>query len=102
MINCNENENDNGKTDHINKTYIDQDVEIETNIENIACLSKTISLCNKQHLILIWVGFLGAYKCSHTYLVLENILFSTKAPLILLMSASLNSAFTQSNRVRAV
>ena len=24
MINCNENENDNGKTDQINKTYIDQ------------------------------------------------------------------------------
>ena len=27
MINCNENENDNERTDHINKTYIDQDVD---------------------------------------------------------------------------
>ena len=48
MINCNENENDNGKIDHINKT--DKDVDIETNIENIASLTKTMSLCNKQHL----------------------------------------------------
>ena len=47
MINSNENENDNGKIDHINKTY---DVDIETNTENIACLGKTLSLCNKQHL----------------------------------------------------
>ena len=50
MINCNENENDNGKKNQINQKYIDQDVDIETNIENIACLSKTMSLCNKQHL----------------------------------------------------
>ena len=49
MINCNENKNDNGKIDQINKTYIDQDVDIETNIEHIACLDKTMSLCNKQH-----------------------------------------------------
>ena len=48
MINCNENENDNGKLDHINKTY--KVVDIEANIENIECLSKTMSLCNKQHL----------------------------------------------------
>ena len=27
LINCNENKNDNGKIDHMNKTYIDQDVE---------------------------------------------------------------------------
>ena len=44
------NENYNGKIDYINKTYIDQNVDIETNIENIARLGKTISLCNKQHL----------------------------------------------------
>ena len=31
MINCNENENDDGNTDNINKT--DQDVNIETNIQ---------------------------------------------------------------------
>ena len=50
MINCNENENYNGKIDRINKTYIDQDLDMETNIENTACLSKTMSLCDKQHL----------------------------------------------------
>ena len=40
MINSNKNENDDGKIDQINKTYIDQDVDIETNIENIPCLGK--------------------------------------------------------------
>ena len=44
MLNFNENENDNVKRDHINKTYIDQNVDAETNIENIACLSKTMYL----------------------------------------------------------
>ena len=42
MINCNENKNDNGTIDHINKTYVDQDVDIETSIENLACLGKTL------------------------------------------------------------
>ena len=32
MINCNENENDNEKIDPMNKTLIDQDVYIVTNI----------------------------------------------------------------------
>ena len=50
MINCNENQNDNGKKGHINKTYIAQDVDIETNIENIACLGMAMFLRNKQHL----------------------------------------------------
>ena len=54
MINCNENEYDNGTIDPINKTYIDQDVDMERNIEHVACLGKTMSLCNKQHLIKIW------------------------------------------------
>ena len=45
MINCNENENDNGKINH-KKTYIDPDVDIESNIENIVCLGKTRSLRN--------------------------------------------------------
>ena len=44
MINCDVNENDNGKRDHINKTYINQNVYIETNIENTGCLGKTMSL----------------------------------------------------------
>ena len=44
MINCNENKNNNSKTDNMNKTSIDQDVDIETNIENTVCLSKTVSL----------------------------------------------------------
>ena len=48
MIYCNENEN--GTTDHINKTYTDQDLDMEANTENVACLGKTMSLCNKQHL----------------------------------------------------
>ena len=47
MINCNENEN--GNIDHINKTYIDQNVDIETNIENITCLDKIMSLCKRQN-----------------------------------------------------
>ena len=54
MINCNENENDNDKVDYTNKTNINEDIDIETNIENIACLGKTMSLCNKQHLSNIW------------------------------------------------
>ena len=45
MINCNENENDDGKIDYIKKIYIDQDQDIEANIENITCLGKTMSLC---------------------------------------------------------
>ena len=49
MINCNENRNDNGKIDHINNKYTDQN-DIETYIENIACLGKTVFPCNKQHL----------------------------------------------------
>ena len=49
MINCNENENDNGNIDHINKKYRDQNVDIETNIENIMCLDKTMSLFNRQN-----------------------------------------------------
>ena len=38
IINCNE--NDNEKLDHINKTWIDQDPNTETDIKNIACPSK--------------------------------------------------------------
>ena len=56
MVNCNEKENDNGKIDHINKIYIDQDIDTEINIENIACLGKTMSLCNNQHLRNIWAS----------------------------------------------
>ena len=50
MINCDVNENDNDIIDHINKTCIDQDVDVETNIENVGCLGKTMLLCNRQHL----------------------------------------------------
>ena len=42
MVNCNENEDDNGQKDNINKTYIDQDVDIATTIENIACLGNAM------------------------------------------------------------
>ena len=44
MINCKQNENDDWKIDYRNKTNNDQDVDIETNIENIACPNKTMSL----------------------------------------------------------
>ena len=33
------------------KQDIDLDVDIETNIQNIVYLGKTMLLCNKQHLI---------------------------------------------------
>ena len=33
------------------KQDIDLDVDIETNIQNIAYLGKTLLLCNKHHLI---------------------------------------------------
>ena len=45
-----ENENNRGKVDHINKTQIDLVIDIETDIQNKACLFKTTSQCNKQHL----------------------------------------------------
>ena len=47
MINCNENENDNEKTDHMNKTSVDQNVDIVINIQNIVCLRKRTPLCYK-------------------------------------------------------
>ena len=50
MVNCNENKGHNGKIYHINKKYIDQGVDRGTNVESIACLGKTMSLCNNQHL----------------------------------------------------
>ena len=52
MINWNE--NDNGKIYHMNKTYIDQGLDIETNLENKARLGKTMYVFNKQHLTNIW------------------------------------------------
>ena len=54
MIKSSENENDNEKADHINKTWIHQDIKIETEVQNIACLGKIVSFCNKQHLSNIW------------------------------------------------
>ena len=41
MINCNENENYNGKIDFINKTYVDQDLYMETNSKFLFNRSKT-------------------------------------------------------------
>ena len=57
MTNYNENENDNEKTDHIDKTKIDQYVDIKAIIQNIACLCKIMllmPLCNGEHLSNIW------------------------------------------------
>ena len=48
MINCYENENDNGKIDHKNKTKTELDVDIERNIQNIVYHGKTMPLYNKQ------------------------------------------------------
>ena len=45
MISYNQNENDNGKIDHINKTKIDLNADIETNVKNIAFL------CNSLYVI---------------------------------------------------
>ena len=45
IISCNQNENDNGKIDHINKTKIDLNVDIETNVKNI------VFLCNSLYVI---------------------------------------------------
>ena len=47
MINYQENENNNGKIDFVNKVSIDQVVGIETNIQSITCLGQTILLCNQ-------------------------------------------------------
>ena len=41
MIYFTENENENGKIDHINKTYIH--VDREKNVQNIVSLGKTVS-----------------------------------------------------------
>ena len=50
MVNCNKIENDNKKVNYIKKDKYRPRRMIETNIENIAYLGKTMSLCNKQHL----------------------------------------------------
>ena len=52
IFNCNE--NDNGKIYHINKNQAGLDADMETNIQNIACLGKAMPPCNKQHLCNIW------------------------------------------------
>ena len=58
VTNCNENKNDDGKINPINKTYIDQDVDIKTNIENIAFHGMTMSFFNKQHFRLnLWKSY---------------------------------------------
>ena len=78
MINCNEIENNNGKMDHVNSTNIDQYLDIEANKKNIACLGKTMSLCNKQHLSNIWGSvyekFKGAFSGLSQFLALMKAL----------------------------
>ena len=54
IINCNENKNDDSKIVHVNKTYIDQVIGIETNVESMAFFGNTMLICNKQHLSNIW------------------------------------------------
>ena len=48
IFNFNEDENDNGKIDCINKNCIDLEVGIEIKTQNIACFSKIMPLCNKH------------------------------------------------------
>ena len=55
-MNCNENENDYGKIDHINKTNRPRRRYRDKYIENMACLGKTMPLCNEQHFSNIWVS----------------------------------------------
>ena len=52
MINCNENENGNGKIDHINEKDMNRPRRRhrEINMQNVTCLGKAMPLCNKQHL----------------------------------------------------
>ena len=50
IFNFNENKNDNGKIDRINKNCVDLEVGIEINTQNIACFSKTMPLRNKHTL----------------------------------------------------
>ena len=45
MISCNQNENDNEKIDHINKTKIKLNADIETNVKNAEFL------CNSLYVI---------------------------------------------------
>ena len=47
MINCQENKNDDGKLDYVNKVSINQNVGIETNVQSMKCLDRTILLCNQ-------------------------------------------------------
>ena len=51
MINCNENKTDNEKKIIYLK---DLDADMDTNRQNIICLGKIMSICNKQHLSNIW------------------------------------------------
>ena len=54
MINFNENENDTGKIDLVNRTQIGLDVDVETDIQDIACPRKTMPLCIKRRLSNTW------------------------------------------------
>ena len=55
MINCNEIENHNeSRSYNWPIKLMDLDVDMNTNIQNIACFSKIMSMCNEQHLSNIW------------------------------------------------
>ena len=78
MINCDVNENDNDIIDHINKTCIDQDVDVETNIENIGCLGKTMLLCNRQHLSNILASIYQKVKQHWGWVEKKRCLYKSK------------------------
>ena len=79
MINCNENENVNGKIDQINNSYKDLDVDIKTNINNMTYLGTVTPLCNKQHLNNFWRSIQLSKQLSNTEAELKKSVAYKKA-----------------------
>ena len=52
------------------------DVDMDTNIRNIACLSQIMSICNKQHLSNVWGSI--QEKVNYTEAELKNVQFIKK------------------------
>ena len=83
MINCNQNENDNGKVDHINKKNVHQDVDIEKNIENILVKlsntetesKKSVDYIKKRILFLYQHKHLGKRSFMVDFSFLKNIFY---------------------------
>ena len=65
----------------IRNIYIEQDVDIETNIEKIAHLGKTVSLCNYV-ISSSQANFESIKKLSKTEAVLKKIVAYKKKPVV--------------------